>query len=248
MTTYDRYSSGAYLQANPDWHEFDSEVKAGLVLQTIREHGLQPKAIWDVGCGTGGVAALLQNALPEVNLRAYDVSPQAIARGHEQHPGLDLRLGSVPESSETTDLLLLLDVFEHVEDYIGFLRSLCGRSEYFILHIPLDMTVQRVLRMNPILLERKRVGHLHYFSKETAFATLEDAGYSVVSHYYTPAGINNPHLPLKTRCANIPRWLTYWLLPDWSVRVLGGRSLLVLATGLQRRVGQSHAPTSGQCT
>jgi SAM-dependent methyltransferase len=236
MTTPDRYTSGAYLMANPDWHEFDSGVKAGLVLETIRTHGLQPSSIWDVGCGTGGVAALVQDALPHADVRGYDVSPQAITRGQQQHPRLDLRLGSVPESGETADLLLLLDVFEHVEDYLGFLRKLCSRSRYFVFHIPLDMTVQRVLRMTPILLERKQVGHLHYFSKETAFATLGDAGYSVVSYRYTRAGINNPHLPIKTRVANIPRWLTYWLSPDWSVRVLGGRSLLVLATGRDRLI------------
>lgn len=47
---------------------------------------------------------------------------------------------------------------------------------------------------------RRSVGHIHYFTKETALALLEDTGYRVIDHGYT-----------------------------WGATELGGYSLLVLA-------------------
>ena len=43
------------------------------------------------------------------------------------------------------DLILCIDVFEHVEDYIGFLKTLKNKSKYHIFNIPLDMCALKVL-------------------------------------------------------------------------------------------------------
>jgi hypothetical protein len=124
--------------------------------------------------------------------------------------------------------LLCLDVFEHVEDYFGFLRGLRGKSVHKIFHIPLDLSVQWVWRSGPIMREREQAGHLHYFTKETALATLQDAGYQVVDWFYTAGAIANPR-SVKARLARWPRRLLSSVNQDLVVRVLGGYSLLVLA-------------------
>jgi hypothetical protein len=72
------------------------------------------------------------------------------------------------------DIVMAIDVFEHVEDYFGFLRKLRGKAEYKIFHIPLELSVQSVLRSSIIIEGRKSVGHIHYFTKETALETLKD--------------------------------------------------------------------------
>jgi len=97
-----------------------------------------------------------------------------------------------------------------------------------IFHIPLDLSVQWLWRCTPIMREREHAGHLHYFTRETALATLEYAGYEVLSWSYTPGAIANPR-SLKAKLASRPRRLLFTLNQDLVVRVLGGYSLLVLA-------------------
>jgi hypothetical protein len=126
------------------------------------------------------------------------------------------------------DLLLCIDVFEHVPDYIGFLRDLRTKAHHKIFHIPLDMSAQWVLRGRPIMLEREQAGHLHYFMKDTALGALLDTGYEVLDWVYTPGANDNPR-SMKARLAKWPRQLMMTLAQDFTVRMLGGYSLLVLA-------------------
>ncbi|HTE44863.1 MAG TPA: hypothetical protein VK636_06435, partial [Gemmatimonadaceae bacterium] len=128
----------------------------------------------------------------------------------------------------TFDLLLCMDVFEHVEDYMGFLRKLKQKATYKLFHIPLDMSVQTVLRSTPIVEARSRVGHLHYFSKETALLTLQDTGYEIVDWFYTPAGTERA-TTFGAKIAKLPRQVFSIVNADLAVRVLGGYSLLALA-------------------
>jgi hypothetical protein len=127
------------------------------------------------------------------------------------------------------DVVMAIDVFEHVEDYCGFLRQLRGKGNYKVFHVPLNLSVQTVLRGSPILEGRTRYGHIHYFTKETALATLSDVGYSVISWRYTSGSVELPTLGWKAALMTPARKLLFALSPDWAARLLGGYSLLVLA-------------------
>ena len=108
------------------------------------------------------------------------------------------------------------------------MRSLRQKSEYQIFHIPLDLSVQSVLRGEPILTRRHSLGHIHYFTKETALATLIDTGYEVLDHFFTPTDIDRVQ-SWKARIAKVPRQLSASLNPSCAARIFGGFSLLVLA-------------------
>jgi hypothetical protein len=225
------YQTGEYVEKNPTYHVEDSAWKAGQVLKLIKKHKLTPQAVCEVGCGAGEILKQLQLSLPvETRFFGYEISPQAFALCRERENERlhffceDLIAGSSPPF----DLLLCLDVFEHVEDYLGFLRGLRGKATHKIFHIPLDLSVQWVWRSGPIMREREQAGHLHYFTKETALATLGDAGYDVVDWCYTAGAIAHPR-SVKAKLASWPRRLLSTISPDLVARVLGGYSLLVLA-------------------
>src|SRR5690606_35778723 len=74
------------------------------------------------------------------------------------------------------DVILLIDLIEHIENFIGFLRNIKTKSRYKILHIPLDISVQTALRKTPITFARKTVGHIQYFTKDIALEALRDVG------------------------------------------------------------------------
>jgi hypothetical protein len=90
------------------------------------------------------------------------------------------------------------------------------------------MSVQFVLRAEPILWMRKNVGHLHYFMKDTALSTLEDTGYKILDYFYTPQHVDLAKT-LKAQLLKLPRKMLFAMHPDLMVRLLGGYSLLVLA-------------------
>ena len=224
------YKDGTYAAHNPACGEENAAWKASQVLRMMEKAGIQPKTICEIGCGSGGILEELHQRLPaDVQFTGVEPMPEAFrvcsAKTRERLTFLPLPAEAL---TETFDLVLLLDVFEHVEDFMGFLRSLRRLGRQFLFHIPLDMTAQMVLRDEPIMRVRKQVGHLHYFSKNTALAALRDTGYEVTAWFYSDlrgsAGQN-----FRTRLLTLPRRILKKLCPDFAVRLLGGNPLTVLA-------------------
>jgi SAM-dependent methyltransferase len=225
-----RYVDGTYAASTGTWHEEDAVFKARWIADFLRRNQVSASSVCDVGCGSGGVLAALRNEWPDVALVGYEVSPQAADLAARLHPGIDVRVGDPSRLGDHYELALALDVFEHVEDYIGFLRRLSTLADRFVFHIPLDMTALMVARETPILTVRAAVGHLHYFSKATALATLSDAGFRMCATAYTPGTLELPGRTWRMRLLAGPRRIAFRFAPNLAVRLLGGYSLLVLAT------------------
>jgi 2-polyprenyl-3-methyl-5-hydroxy-6-metoxy-1,4-benzoquinol methylase len=137
------------------------------------------------------------------------VSPIAIQVARKaESAGLRFYCESFFESAGRYDLALCIDVFEHVPDYLGFLKTLRGRGEHVMFHIPLDLSAQMVLRGSPLIRARELVGHLHYFTEETALASLRDAGITVIDTAYTATHVGSRYPSMKMRLA---RWLMFHL-------------------------------------
>ena len=60
-------------------------------------------------------------------------------------------------------------------------------------------------------------------------ATLKDAGYQVVDHFYTANMLELPNVGWRGHLMKLPRRLAFGLHPDLAARILGGYSLMVLA-------------------
>jgi len=226
------YQDGRYLEHNPSWHMEESPFKVRQILRMMKRQNLLPKTVCDVGCGAGAVLAELQSYLPkECVCWGYDVSPDAIemSAGRDNHSlrfcVRDIRRD---QCDAFFDLLLMLDVFEHVEDYMGLVRDVKSKAKYKLFHIPLDLSVQAVMRKSGLLKRRDNFAHLHYFTKETALRTLTDVGYELVDYFYTPRCIELGD-ELAQKIARTPRRLCFAIAPDLTVRVLGGYSLMALA-------------------
>jgi hypothetical protein len=73
------------------------------------------------------------------------------------------------------------------------------------------------------------VGHIHYFTKETALASLVDTGYDIIDYFYTAGSIDLRVKSIKSLLARLPRKILYKINKDMAVRILGGHSLMVLA-------------------
>jgi cyclopropane fatty-acyl-phospholipid synthase-like methyltransferase len=223
----DPHINGQYLQKNPTWHVEYSPQKADTIFRLLQRNKLQPRAICEVGCGAGEVLRQLQLKMPqECRFWGFDIAPDAIRMARErENERLRFALSDfVAIETPPFDLMLVLEVVDHVEDYLRFLRQLKHRAGWKIFSFTLDISVQSVLRDPAFTKARHIFEHLHHFNKEIALATLQHAGYEVLDCCY---GQNNA----DTAAAKLIkpfRALSFALNQDVSVRVFGGRSLVVL--------------------
>jgi hypothetical protein len=234
MVSHARYEDGAYLALNPDWHVGDSAWKASQVIKMLDRHRLQPRTVSEIGCGAGEILRVLHGRMaPTVHFKGYEISPQAyslcVARSADR---LEFQPGDLLElDTEQFDLLLAMDVVEHIEDCFGFLRKLRSKADYKVFHIPLDISAYSAL--GPTLMRgRAHMGHIHYFTRATALATLTETGYQVLDWFYTFGAIHSPGQrggSLPRRGLRWARHALYLANKELSVRVLGGASVLVLA-------------------
>jgi cyclopropane fatty-acyl-phospholipid synthase-like methyltransferase len=231
MTSRSLYLDGKYLLKNPAWHVEESAWKAKEILRMLRRNHVSPSTVCEVGCGAGEVLAQLQQKLgSEPTFCGFDVSPQAIelakSRANEK---LHFCLSDLSDvKGSYFELVLVLDVIEHLQDYFRFLCELRDKGRYKIFHIPLDLSVQTVLRKHALLKRRDMYGHLHFFTKETALEVLRDTGYEILDWFYTPRA-NCVGAAATQRLLKLPRKLLFAFHEDVAARVLGGYSLLVLA-------------------
>lgn len=219
------YTSGQYLEMNPTWHIEESPWKVEHIIPMLKRHHLEPQTICEVGCGVGEVLRLLQMQMSDsCTFWGYDISPQAIEMSKERaNERLHFKLADIAQEHDAFfDLILVLDVIEHLEDYFTFLREIKSKSRYKLFQIPLEISVQGVLRGKIFVGNRDLYGHLHHFTRETALRTLKDVGYEVIDYSYAPE-------VFQTKLTRLSRKLLYAVHKDWAVRILGGTRMLVLA-------------------
>jgi ubiquinone/menaquinone biosynthesis C-methylase UbiE len=229
------YKSGKYLQATKSWHAEDALWKAERITAIMDKNSLRPSSIVEVGCGSGAVLQQLSRSpnMQGTRFEGYDISPQAIEiatrTGNER---IRFTQGDLfaDQEGKTFDLLMAIDVFEHVPDYMGFVDKCRRKATFKIYHIPLDIHVSSVLR-NAFIKSRYTIGHIHYFNAESAIATLRDTGHEIIDYVYTDValGLFSEHPSMKKAVANVPRWLLAQFSVPFAARLLGGYSLLVLS-------------------
>jgi SAM-dependent methyltransferase len=239
------YTSGDYLKKNPTWHVGESPWKVKEIMRMFQRNGISPKTICEVGCGAGEVLRLLQMRMDsECIFSGYEISPQAFELSKSrENERLHFKLQDfVEEKDAYFDLILVLDVLEHMENPYDLLRDLKSKSSYKIIQFPLDISVRSVFR-DQIVTYRETFGHIHYFTKSIALRMLEEMGYEVLDCFYTSEFIplpwnefkKNPLIlvrkilgRIKRLLYGIPKKLFYIINEDVAERIFGDYRLLVL--------------------
>ena len=231
----DRYITGEYAERNKNWHSGDSTWKAMQILKIIKKNNIHPMNIVEIGCGAGRILDELskESYFSGGHFTGYDISPQAISlcRTIESSKCNFFCLDFFAEerACRSVDMLLVIDVMENVSDYIGFIEKCKDEAEYKIYHIPLDISVYTLMK-NMYLDRRYAVGHLHYFTADSAIATLKDTEHKIIDYFYTNICFlefkQNPSI--KKAIANILLKSFAKINLPLTAKIFGGYSLLVL--------------------
>jgi SAM-dependent methyltransferase len=223
------YTNGSYLaKTDGTWHLEDSLFKAQRIASMLARHPeIKPNSICEIGCGAGGILAELQKMLPnDIAFTGYDISPQAHAISTRfSNPLCQFILGDAFAYASKYDLVLVMDVIEHVEDYFSFLRHAREKGDWKVYHIPLDAYVSGILRGNN---SWDTVGHLHLFTIETALRSLQHTGHRVIDWTFTDPSIATPRKTTREKVANLVRRPLARLSKKFAARLMGGYSMLAL--------------------
>jgi SAM-dependent methyltransferase len=224
----DKYLNGSYLKNNPSWHIKDSLTKAKNILKILKRNKLATRSVGEIGCGAGETLRLLQMKMDkECIFTGYEISPQAYQLCQKRiNSKLKFKLKDIlKEKGSSFDLILVLDVIEHLEDYFTFLRKIKRKSEYKIIQIPLEINLFHLIK-NSFSIFRDSVGHLHFFNDQMVFRILKETGYEIIDYLYTDY-LDFPGQPLLYKFLGLGRNLIFGLDKSLGTR-LGGYSLMVL--------------------
>jgi SAM-dependent methyltransferase len=227
----DLYTGGEYRRYNDDWHDEDGPIKATEICALLQKNRISFHTCADVGCGTGRVMTILAS-LFDADFFGYEITDVPSDRTVRPPKNVKFIIGDFFSTSELAsyDLIMLNDVIEHIPDFFLFLNKIRLYSRYLLVRIPLEINVLHTLT-NRQIYNRRRVGHLHYFSKDTALATVEECGLRIIDWQYTFDGLNMPHTSrsLLKIVLKAPRLVSLRCCPDLGVRLFGGAGVLILA-------------------
>jgi SAM-dependent methyltransferase len=227
-----------YSKKNKTWHMEHAGYKSDLVLRMIDKYQLlskmpTPCIVSEVGCGGGGGLDKLYHAMPiTTQFYGYDIAIDAINMAKSlEKDRLHFYCSDIFSTDDHFDLLLILDVFEHVPDYYGFLENCRKKATYKFFIIPLDISLVNIVT-NRLSRLYDKAGHIHFFNEDTALLTLKNCGYEVIDYTYRVAGLDffkYKSTGLITKIAALPRVICFNISPSLTLRFLGGGSLVVLA-------------------
>lgn len=157
VARYDQLAATWWEPDGPMWplHKLN-DLRAPYVVRQICQHlGIEPVktkplqglSVLDIGCGAG----LLSEAMARQGARVVGVDPSerniSIATSHAIGQGLDIeyRMGStdVLKPTERFDVVLNMEVVEHVEDLPNFFAGCCSHTRPGGLHFV--ATINRTL-------------------------------------------------------------------------------------------------------
>lgn len=227
-----RYQDGSYLAENPTWHAEDAPWKLEHVLRGLVNAGINFQTVVDRGCGSGALIKLWASRCPQLKFTGYDISPQALLLCQQNKPeNVSFVLQKAPPQYKA-DVLLIMDVLEHVEDEENWLRESAACANFLVLHIPLERSLHSRLRPSWIEEQRQRVGHIHFYTPRDVELLLARNGLQILSWHYTNKYVECPQRlsSCKSKVGMCIRKLAHWLLPRrFSAVTIGGYSVLCVA-------------------
>jgi ubiquinone/menaquinone biosynthesis C-methylase UbiE len=181
------YNDRTYVCNNPSLHTEDSQFKFENIESLLNDVPIRNGhlRILDVGGGAGllglYVHRYFENRNVMVTMHALDLSEEMLKLQKLNNANLEkvFNCGIENFSERNYDLVLMIDVIEHIPDYSLAAETLNRISNYVIYNIPIEINASDLLRnvFNKFTFYREQtrlLGHLHFFSYIRAKSFLKD--------------------------------------------------------------------------
>lgn len=172
--------------ANKSHHKYSSHAKALEIVEKFK-----PTRVMDLGCGSGWVAE--QCTARGASVTGVDIFPPAKTAGMDRFIQADLNTDQLPVPAFADDMVLMLDVLEHLSRPEEFLLALRNREDLdfeasnpprLVLSTPnvafLTMRLNLLLgRFNYAERGILDITHTRLFTRASLKRVLEDCGYQI---------------------------------------------------------------------
>jgi len=222
-----------YLRLNPNMHLEDSLAKVKQVLNVIPK-GVTFKSMLDVACGAGLITMEVAKELKIQKSVGIDISNKMIEKAKEidkdnlvQWEVADIFKYKL---SSEFDLVLCVDILEHLEDDLGFLEKVSEIGKYAIVKTPLERSLfsrflVRLRIFDPWEDTKERYGHLQHYDEKSLTSLIAESGFTIEESISVP-------MPKRSkRVWEFFRLLFYPIVlisMDEMVRTSGGFKILLL--------------------
>ncbi len=217
-----------YLENNPSWHSEDSYFKSNIIQKIIKNNKIKFKNFCEVGCGVGKIVENISLNYKKKSFFGYEISKTAYKMCNKKLKNVKYFNKSIEGINKKFDIILCADVLEHVENPYLFLRNIKKKSKFQIFHVPLDLSVNSILRKSILLNVRENVGHLHLYTKDLILHDLKKFDFEIIDYYYTfNPNIYKSGTYLQKFIAVIRNFFSFFN-KDLAANLLGGYSVLIL--------------------
>jgi SAM-dependent methyltransferase len=231
----DIYNDETYLKNNPGWHEEGALFKTERIIRLLNKNPVPFKTVCEVGCGSGEILVQLEKKLPaDVRFTGLDISKDAIGIAKKKETEkIKFFLKDIAGEEKKSDLLLIIDVIEHIDNYFKFLDTIVTKSNYTLFHIPLDISVWTLYREKMLIESKNRVGHIHNFTEDFILSILADHGFEMIGKMYTEPVFESG--TFKEKFTNGIRKFFFLIHEKFCTKFMGGYSILVLCKNASRK-------------
>jgi len=220
----DMYSSDLYMRGN-QFIEEDSEWKTSILEPFVdtfaKHHAAKDITILDVGGGSGLIMKSVTARLRDLHGKrvrqlALDLSPGFLNLQKENNPLIDKTIKASIDNSgladAEVDLVLLIDVLEHLFDTSSAYREIRRLSSFALIKVPLEDNFSMRLLEYLVAYRSKReksVGHINFYNFKELYRELSinlgevvEASYADVFSYMLNSAERRSKLtvPRKVYC------------------------------------------------
>jgi len=184
------YTSGEYITRNPGLHEEDSAWKLSKIIPLIdqfaQEFAKKEPVILDVGGGAGVILREISDYLTErfdkkITKICLDLSQGMLEVQKKNNPEARIIQGDIGQTDlpdQSIDLVLMIDVLEHVAEPAKVLSEISRVARYAIFKVPLEDTLYyRCMDLITRGKFRKRIidaiGHINVYNAVTLKTEIE---------------------------------------------------------------------------
>lgn len=199
---WDERFSQARITHHMELHR--NQLVTGLIKQKFRSGEIV--TLVDLGVGRGDLEEMVSNKIGrQISITGTDITRRTLNRLREKFPYwrfIYSRLFPVKLTNESADLVVLLEVLEHIKPESTFqvlseIYRIVRKNKYFIVSVPVNEGLEDMSPSNPN-------HHMRVYEEDLLRFELEHSGFEVMKVFYLSAF--STHYRLKTVLNSILRF------------------------------------------
>lgn len=223
-----------YLKLHKDLHDSDSKDKIDAIM-SILPVDFKPKSILDVACGSGKILLEISKRVGSKKNVGLDISKKIIDTAKDNDKGKTTKwiVSDIFNYNERGfNLVLAIDIIEHLGDDKMFLEKLAHLGEFFVMKVPIEHNfVNDTLfllskgKIDPLKDTEFRYGHIQHYGMESFITLIQQSSLKIIKLDYIRLPKRNKFFWEALRWVFLPVWFFSKRL---YVKFNGGFVLLLL--------------------